>query len=696
MSSTSANVFKRKRDEEDEICEEDMNEVYHLCSFDEQTTTTENNLKRNHEEDETEEKTNNKKNKSVEDETSLYTKYDNDIDEINEILTKHVNNIGLKKAKLSKIIGNMSSEYFIALMKYRFIHDIFDCLPKKFGRNLFLMVELIKINKSILFKINPAFLSNDTFISEIIKLKYHNDVELNINFKTKYETIKFLSEHCNIHQTLTYIIKFFGENAEISGILLKNNQVKNSFMLLNLLANETVDEKVCYNIILAEVYNSIINNNIENTLKFNDNVILKLLRAINECRKTYRPYGSISRDDDIIVGYIILMKNDLHLDEIKNTYDYRSGTYYIASSKCRECYNLMQCFVCYSCNGNLKKCYETHGSYKRYSIGFSISNIPNKYSNNYEWINQCKSSTSESEMLTIIKNTNNNKLIKCLLSNVETSEKNGGFNIGFLQALPDKIIDNKIFYEKLKIRGVYNDLLENMKTDMDILYKICKNNIDVFLSLPDGHILKQDKSLILQICHDEEVFESLDENFKDDVDVSLKMVKKNWYYFPKLSEEMRNNKAIAYHAINARPYLYNDAGDEIKNDEYLSFLAVTKNKNMMRYIPERISTDTKFIISVINHKSFTYSRVAKNKVMVGFTEVNSRKLFVFLESRQFYYNQISQRLVNYNNMDKVKENLYTLMLILKHGYRQGKFLKCARQIGCLKYSFAERMIKYLD
>jgi hypothetical protein len=623
------------------------------------------------------------------------------VHEVLSILGKHNDSISLKNAKLKKIFCSMAQNDILLILNIDFNHEIFTHIANTHMADSNFVLKLLKININAINFIHYNLLSDMSFVNELIKFKY-NELLLTEPIKnTLFNTlIKIIKTTITI-DVVNNIIVNHNNDVAIINALLRNTIVNKSYKILCDLAKNCTNVKVLIYIITIEMKRSPDFNYDDKPITLNLNTCKKLIDSIYDTDINIHPYFGTS-----ILGYIIYMYENLFLEMIiskhfinnkKNvcTFHYEHDAYDKINNKIQSYYFILKSTKYFVENGD----FDSHYDIDQLP---TLKQIPFKYSNNNKWINKCALITNDDEVVEYINaNVNNAQCVYGVLSSVKHSGYiRNNFSLSFLKKLPVKVLTNAKNYFNMKLdpQISYGELKNTVFDNNAILLNLCKNNLNIYLTLPSEHELKNNTSLINKISHHENIFRSLNDEQKT-LSVCLNAVSNSNLYLL-LNDEMKNNKEICYNAIKKNPHIMKYVPKAIKSDFKLAHYAVSKNKNVFEYISPELACSIKFVIAVIKNK-FTYSAQAVKKLLYGFplNQINSRRLYNILSDNHLNLDKITNiRIKDYPNKKYVKENLYTLMIILALGHKHNKYLQCGREIRSLKYVFSmeSKLIEYLD
>lgn len=91
------------------------------------------------------------------------------------------------------------------------------------------------------------------------------------------------------------------------------------------------------------------------------------------------------------------------------------------------------------------------------------------------------------------------------------------------------------------------------------------------------------------------------EEYREIRDFALFTVSKNGNFFPKFSEEIKNDKEVAYRAILDSPKVYRYIPDELKQEKNLSMIGFSGHLDNIQYLPMKFRRDIDFLIQSLEY-----------------------------------------------------------------------------------------------
>ena len=156
------------------------------------------------------------------------------------------------------------------------------------------------------------------------------------------------------------------------------------------------------------------------------------------------------------------------------------------------------------------------------------------------------------------------------------------------------------FDKKLAIAAVKNDwrvigyLSKNMQGDKDIALAAIEH---------------QCNDTLLDICvrQPKAATQYLSDELKNDKDVALAAVKKNWKAIKSLGKEMRDNKEVALVLLQSNNYydtctVIEYLSDRLKNDKDVALAAVNKDWEAIKYLGKDMQDNKEVALAAIEHQ----------------------------------------------------------------------------------------------
>lgn len=92
---------------------------------------------------------------------------------------------------------------------------------------------------------------------------------------------------------------------------------------------------------------------------------------------------------------------------------------------------------------------------------------------------------------------------------------------------------------------------------------------------------------------------NLPEEFKNNKDIALQAVKKNWRVLQYLNTSLKNDEDIAMQAVLQNPMVIKELSEELRDCNKIGTAAVSLNGNTLKYLSERLKDDFDICLTAI-------------------------------------------------------------------------------------------------